>query len=268
MQVDLDGRRVFLATGGRAHEPGRPLVVFLHGAGMDRSVWALHARWFASHGHNVAAVDLPGHGASEGPPLASIEALARWTLALVARLGVDRALLVGHSMGSLAALAAAALDPERVAALGLVGTAATMPVHLNLLSAATADNPDAIAMVSLWGLGPDATFGGSEAPGLWMLGGAQRLLNNAPPGVLGADLAACNAYQTGLADAAKVTAPTLLVLGERDLMTPLAAGEALGQAIAGARIVVLRGAGHLLPTERPEELLAALRNLGLTKQRP
>jgi pimeloyl-ACP methyl ester carboxylesterase len=265
MQVDLDGAEVFLATGGRAHEPGRPLAVFLHGAGMDHSVWALQARWFAWRGHNVAAVDLPGHGASGGPPLASIEALADWTLALVKRLGAARALLVGHSMGSLAALAAAAGDPERVAALGLVGAAATMPVHPNLLSAAAENHPDAVAMVSLWGLGPEATLGGSETPGLWMLGGAERLLKNSPPGVLGVDLAACNGYQSGLADAARVACPTLLVLGERDLMTPRAAGEALGQAIPGARVAVVPGAGHLLMAERPEELLAALRTLGASR---
>ena len=266
MQVDLDGRPVFVATGGRPHAPGAPLAVFLHGAGMDHSVWALPARWFAHHGCNVAAVDLPGHGGSEGPPLASIEALAAWTLSLVERLGGGKALLVGHSMGSLAALEAAALEPDRAAGLGLVGTAAAMPVHPTLLAAAAANDPAAIAMVSLWGLGPAATLGGSETPGLWMLGGAERLLKNAAPGVLGVDLAACNAYRGGLAAAAKVAAPTLLVLGERDLMTPRAAGEALGRAIAGSRAVVVPGAGHLLPAERPEALLAALRGFAPAKE--
>jgi pimeloyl-ACP methyl ester carboxylesterase len=261
MQVDVDGRRVFVATGGRPHAADAPLAVFLHGAGMDHSVWALQAREFACHGHNVAAVDLPGHGRSEGPPLPTIEALADWTLALVRRLG-GKALLVGHSMGSLAALEAAARAPDEVAGLALVGTATKMPVHPSLLAAAAANHPDAVAMVSLWGLGPEATLGGCEAPGLWMLGGAERLLMNAPPGVLGVDLAACNAYVNGLTAAARVTAPTLLVLGERDLMTPRASGEALGKAIAGARVVVVPGAGHMLMAERPEELLAALQGLG------
>ena len=58
-----------------------------------------------------------------------------------------------------------------------------MPVHPSLLAAAAANDPDAIAMVSLWGLGPEAALGGSETPGLWMLGGAERLLKNAAPGV-------------------------------------------------------------------------------------
>lgn len=265
MRVDLDGREVFVATGGREHDSDSPLAIFLHGAGMDHSVWALLARWFAHHGHRAAAVDLPGHGGSEGPPLPSIEALAAWTLALVTRLGGGKALLIGHSMGSLVALEAAAQGPDRVAGLGLIGTAATMPVHPTLLAAAASNDPAAIAMVSLWGLGPEATLGGSQTPGLWMLGGAQRLLKNAAPGVLGVDLAACNAYGGGLAAAARVAQPTLLVLGERDLMTPRAAGEALGKAIAGSRVVVVPGAGHLLPAERPEELLSALRSLSPAK---
>ena len=78
-----------------------------------------------------------------------------------------------------------------------------MPVHPTLLAAAAANDPDAIAMVSLWGLGAEATLGGSETPGLWMLGRTERLLKNAAPGVLGFDLAACNAYAGGLAAAAK-----------------------------------------------------------------
>jgi pimeloyl-ACP methyl ester carboxylesterase len=266
MLVDLDGGHVFVATGGRAHHADAPLAVFLHGAGMDHSVWALQARWFAHHGSRAAAVDLPGRGGSEGPPLPSIEALAAWTLELVKRLGGGKALLIGHSMGSLVALEAAALGPDQVAGLGLIGAAAAMPVHPTLLAAAAANDPAAIAMVSLWGLGPEATLGGSETPGLWMLGGAERLLKNAAPGVLGVDLAACNAYGGGLAAAAKVAAPTLLMLGERDLMTPRAAGEVLGRAIAGSRVVVVPGAGHLLPAERPEELLAALRTLSLAKE--
>jgi pimeloyl-ACP methyl ester carboxylesterase len=261
MWVDVDGRRAFVATGGRPHRSDARLAVFLHGAGMDHSVWALQARWFAHHGHSVAAVDLPGHGSSEGPPAPSIEAMAEWTLALIKRLGGGKAIVIGHSMGSLVALEAAAQAPGAIAGLGLIGAAAKIPVNPTLLSAAAQNNPDAITMLSIWGLGPEATLGGGETPGLWMLGGAQRLLKNARPGVLGVDLAACDAYGDGLAAAAKVTAPTLLVLGERDLMTPRAAGEALGQTIAGARVVVAPGAGHLLPAERPEELLAALRGL-------
>ena len=129
----------------------------------------------------------------------------------------------------------AARHPELVARLALIGVAAKMPVHPDLLAAAKANAPLAVDMVSLWGLGAAATLGGSPAPGLWMLGGAARLLERAAPGVLHADLAACNAYRSADEAARKVVCPTTLILGERDLMTPLKSGKALAALIAGAR---------------------------------
>ena len=114
-------------------------------------------------------------------------------------------------------------------------------------------------MVSLWGLGSPATLGGNAAPGLWMFGGAERLLERAPPGVLHADLYACNAFEAGAAAATKVACPTSLILGERDQMTPLKAARALAGLIAGARTIVLPGAGHMLMIERPDEVRDAIK---------
>jgi len=92
-----------------------------------------------------------------------------------------------------------------------------------------------------------------------MHGGAQRLLERCKDGVLFNDLAACNAYQNAAAAAATIKVGATLVLGERDMMTPAKAGTALAAAIANSRTVVLRGAGHMMMVERPDELLAALR---------
>jgi pimeloyl-ACP methyl ester carboxylesterase len=161
-------------------------------------------------------------------------------------------------MGSLIALETAARHPARVLALGLIGTAASMTVGPDLLKAAEANDQAAIDMVSIWGLGFKAELGGGLAPGLWMHGGAQSVLQYCQPGVLFSDLAACNAYQNALAAAAGVTVPTRLILGERDMMTPAKAGKTLAAAFPNARTVVLAGAGHMMMTERPDELLAAL----------
>jgi len=258
MNLEIDRRSVFASTGGKEHGPNRPLIVFLHGAGMDHSVWALQSRWFAHHGANVLAVDLPGHGRSAGPPLTDIAALADWTGCLIASLGEGRASLVGHSMGALIALETAARHPDRVAGLALLGAAAKMPVHPDLLAAAKANSHIAVDMVSLWGLGSQATMGGNVAPGLWMLGNVERLLESAAPGVLHADLVACDDYRAGPESAAKAACPTILILGERDMMTPAKNGRALAALITGASVAVLQGAGHMLMTERPDEVLDAL----------
>jgi pimeloyl-ACP methyl ester carboxylesterase len=258
MQLNVNGTPTFVATGGRPFDTSLPTIVLLHGAGFDRTTWALHSRWFAHHGFGVLAPDLPGHGRSSGDPLRSIAEMADWTAALLTAAGAARARLVGHSMGSLIALETAARHPARVSALDLIGTAAAMTVGPDLLKAAEANDHAAVDMVAIWGLGFRAELGGSLAPGLWMHSGTERVLEMCRPGVLFNDLAACNAYQNALAAAAQVTVPTTIILGERDMMTPARAGKALAAALPNAKTVVLSGAGHMMMMERPDDLLAAL----------
>jgi pimeloyl-ACP methyl ester carboxylesterase len=259
MQLSVNGLDIFVATGGQDFDASLPTVVLLHGAGFDHTIWALHSRWFAHHGYGVLAPDLPGHGRSQGTPLPTIADMAEWTAALLDAAGVTKARLVGHSMGSLVALETAARYPAKVSALSLIATAAAMTVGPDLLKAAEANDNAAIDMVSIWGLGFQAELGGSLSPGLWMHSGAQRVLERCRPGVLFNDLSACNAYQGALAAAAQVKVPATFILGERDMMTPAKTGKALAAALANSRTVVLRGAGHMMMAERPDEVLAALR---------
>ena len=259
MQLVVNGTKAHAATGGRDFDATLPLVLFVHGAALDHTVWALLARWFAHRGFAVLAPDLPGHGRSDGEPLATIGAMADWTAALIDAARARRAALIGHSMGSLVALETAARHSGQVTAIGLIGAAAAIPVSRDLLAAAEADDHAAIDMLRIWGYGFRAGIGGSLAPGLWMLGGAERLLERARPGVLFTDLRACNDYRDGLAAAATVAVPATLVLGERDLMTPAKAGLELAAALPNARVITLKGAGHMLMSERPDEVLAAVR---------
>jgi pimeloyl-ACP methyl ester carboxylesterase len=203
---------------------------------------------------------LPGHGRSSGAPLPAITDMADWTAALLDAAGAAKARLVGHSMGSLIALETAARHPAKVSGLSLIGTAATMTVGPDLLKAAQANEDAAIDMVSIWGLGFQAELGGSLAPGLWMHKGAQRVLEQCQPGVLFNDLSACNSYQGALAAAAQITVPTTFILGERDMMTPARAGKTLAAALPNSCTVILRGAGHMMMVEQPDETLAALRD--------
>ncbi len=259
MQLTVNGHAAHVATGGRPHVDGQPWAAFVHGAGLDHTVWALQSRWLAFRGWNILAVDLPGHGHSDGPPLESIGAMADWLIALLDAAGAPSAAVIGHSMGALIALEAAARAPQTIERLMLIGSAATMPVHPDLLAAAKANQQAAIDMVNLWGYGQAAGLGGSAAPGVWMVGAGERVLQKALPGVLHCDLAACNAYQ-GLEAAARVRAPTLLVSGERDQMTPLKNARQLLAAIAGASLNVLPGAGHMLLAECPDALLNAFKS--------
>lgn len=258
MDINVDGKRAFAATGGQPFEARKPTVVFVHGGGLEHTVWALQTRYFAYHGRNVLAVDLPGHGKSDGPPLDSIPAMADWVMRLLDAVKVEKATLVGHSMGSLVVYDAAARHAERLTALALLGTSIPMPVASPLLSAAEADNHAGFDMVTIWGHSRSGQMGGSRAPGLWMTGGAVRLLECSRPGVLHAALKASNDYTDGLSLAANITCPTILVLGDRDAMTPIKAAEPVAQAIPGARVIMLKGCGHMMMAEQPDQVLDAL----------
>lgn len=259
MKLTVDGKAVFAATGGTPFQRERPCAVFVHGAGMDHIVWAMQARYFGHHGYSVLALDLPGHGASTGPALESIEDLAGWLLRVLDAAKVERASLIGHSMGGLVALAAAAAAPDRIEKLAILGGSGAMPVAPALLELALADDPRAYELMVLWGHHMGAQIGGHPTPGLWLMGGSQRLLARGAKGVLATDLTACNAYSGGPEAAAKVRCPALLVIGERDVMTPPRAGRALAQAIAGAEVATIPAGGHLMLVEQPDASLDALR---------
>jgi len=252
---------VWAATGGKSFNPVLPAVVFLHGAGMDHTAWTQPGRWFAHHGRSVLALDLPGHGRSAGAVPATIAGFAETVIDVLDAAGVARAALVGHSLGSLVALETAARHPGRVRALGLIGTSAWIPVNQTLLDAARTALPQAISMIVSWSFANRAVFGPSPNPGLSLTALGRQVLARAAPGVLHADLSACNSYADGLESARRVSCPTLVVSGELDRMTPAAASRTLADAIPGARTIELPGVGHMIPLEAPDAMLDALRTL-------
>ncbi|HEX3064105.1 MAG TPA: alpha/beta hydrolase [Dongiaceae bacterium] len=224
---------------------------------MDHIVWALPARSLAHRGRSVLAIDLPGHGRSEGPALPSIAMMASWVIRLLDAARIQQASLVGHSMGSLISLEAAAQAPARIRRVALLGVAARMPVHPDLLKAAAEDQPHAADLIASWAHGPAGHFGGNPAPGVWRMGGAQRLLNQTEPGVMASDLVACDAYDTA-ASAARVKCPSLLLLGALDRMTPAAKAKVLATALPDCRTMVIPGAGHMMMSETPDAVIDAL----------
>jgi pimeloyl-ACP methyl ester carboxylesterase len=257
----VDGKAVFAATGGRPFDAELPAVVFVHGAGMDHTIWAVQPSYLAHGARAVAAIDLPGHGRSEGPALASIAALGAWLGRFLEAAGVGQVSIAGHSMGALAALECAACLGERLRALALLGVAPSLPVHPDLLAAAEADEHLAFELVTSWGYGATGHWGGNRAPGLWLLGGGERLLERSAPGVLYTDLAACNAYARarGLKAASQVACPCLVLLGAEDRMTPAEAGREMAAAIPGARLTEIPGCGHMMMLEKPDQTLDALK---------
>ena len=258
MQLKIKGETVYVATGNREIDPQKPTVLFLHGTGQDHTIWVLPTRYFARHDRNVLAVDLPGHGRSGGDPLESIEAMADWAVQVLDTAGISSAAVVGHSLGSLVAIAIAARHPQRVRAIALVGVTVPMPVSGFLLDNAKEDKHEAIEMLNYWGYSKSAQLGGNATPGNWMLGGGLRLMEKARPGVIHNDLNACNEYIEGMDHAASIECPALLILGERDMLTPVRSAMKVAEALPNAEKAILEGSGHALLAERPDPVLDQL----------
>jgi len=259
MNLVVGGQAVYAYTGSRPFDPSQPTVLFVHGAANDHGVFALQSRYFAWHGRNVLAVDLPGHGRSAGEALPSVEALAGWLCDVMDAAVLETASVAGHSLGSLAVLEFAARNPDRVRALALLGPAVPMTVSDDLLAAAARNDHVAYELINGWSFSSGGQLGGNEMPGMWMTGNAMRLLERCRDGVLSTDLLACHRYANGLAAAAAVRCPTLAILAARDVMAPLRNAKALLAALTNARTVTLAETGHSLMAERPGEVLDALR---------
>ena len=258
MNFEVGGKRAFAYTAAHALDAAKPTVVFVHGAGLDHSWFGLQSRYFGYHGRNVLALDLPGHGHSEGPALATIEAMADWISLVLRKLKIEKASVVGHSMGSLVALEFAARHPQQAERIALFAVGYPMKVVEPFLEAARNDDYAAFDMHTIWGHAAQVPLGGNPNPGMWMYGDTLARLERLAPGVLYAGLKASNDYSAGAESAAQVKCPALLILGRRDVMTPPKAAKVLQEKIAGVKTVEIGASGHSLMAEAPDAALDAL----------
>lgn len=262
MELTLNGHKAHAATGGLIPEGDAPTLILIHGAGMDSTVWQMQSRYMAHRGVRVLAVDLPGHGQSGGDVTSSVEAMADWVIAFMDAAGCQNVSVAGHSMGSLVALEVASRVPERMRNVALLGCAAEMPVHPDLIQAAQDGGKLAPGLITDWGFGNISHKGGHIHPGLWAMGAAEQLVRNAKPGALANDLIACNEYKNALNAAAKITGNTHIISADEDKMTPPKNARLLSDAIVTCAMTVLAKTGHMMMLERPREIAKMLLKAG------
>ncbi len=260
MMIEVDGQQAHAATGGVELSGDDPVVVLIHGAGMDSTVWSQQTRFLAHRGFRAVAVDLPGHGRSSGEPLTTVVDMAHWVsrfldASQLAPTG-SPVHVVGHSMGTFIGLELARHHADQVRSLTLMGTAAAMPVHPELISASADQLDKAAALMAAWGHAKPAHIGLNPTPGLWMLGGARALVENSEPGALTADFNACAAYTDAESAAASLGCPVRVLVGMGDKMTPPKAAAKLVEAIDPELVTVTRLAdvGHSMMVEDPRSV--------------
>ncbi|HEU4949358.1 MAG TPA: alpha/beta hydrolase [Candidatus Deferrimicrobiaceae bacterium] len=226
----------------------RHAIVFLHGAGGSHHTF--RDQWAGLKGGvRMVIPDLPGHGLSGGSPRESVDACAAWLVDFLGEIRLDRFILAGHSMGGAIALQAGLGRLKGLEALVLLGTGARLR----------------ISPVIFEGIGERFMEFAPELVG-WMTSAASSALLrdditkdviSTRPAAFLADFHACNGFDV-MDRLGEIRVPTLVVNGDDDRLTPLKYGEYLAANIPGAVLKIIRGAGHLVMLEKPNEVNAVI----------
>ncbi|MHB1842005.1 MAG: alpha/beta fold hydrolase [Sulfobacillus sp.] len=232
-ELMVDGRRVTVHG-----QPGDGLLL-LHGAGESADVFSDLLERLP----DAFAPDLPGHGQSEGPGLNTVAAYANWVSRLLSTGGWTPQMVGGHSLGGAISLSLALSGPFRPKSLVLIATGGRLRVNGQLLSSLAAGVfPENFRRAYLSPQAPVALLD---------------RMGSTPVAVTYGDFLACDGFDR-LDDLTSLQGvPALVLVGTDDQYTPLKYAHALVDAI-GAQLLVVEGAGHLLPLEAPQKVAAAI----------
>jgi len=245
--ITLEGEKLHYRIHEGGLRPTDPPLVLVHGAGGNLMHWPGELRRLPER--PVYALDLPGHGESGGRGRTEIAAYVEVVRGFADALGLPAFVLGGHSMGGGIALECALHYPGRLAGLVLVGTGARLRVAPQFLAGVLDDFAATTELLATW------THGERADPNLQRL--YLRRLREVDPQVIHGDFVACDVFDC-MTDVARITVPTLIICGASDRMTPVKYSRYLAAQIAGAQLVEVPGAGHMVALERPTIVAAAV----------
>ena len=260
MYTVVQNKKAFYTSSGREIDLKQPTIIFVHGSGLTHVTWVLQTRYFSFHGYNTIAVDLPGHGYSDGPPLKTIEEMADWVSELIDVLGIKKASYIGHSQGCLIGLEFAYRYPEKLNLIALINGSLSMKMNLELLTLAQNKDQKAVDLMMDWVHGPLGQIGGHPVPGLSHIGMGNQLVKSNNNGTLGADFGACDQYTNGNKAAQSIQTPTICIVGNHDRMTPKKVGLELSKSINKSELYIIQDSGHMSILETASETLTLLKN--------
>lgn len=238
-----DGARLHYSETGRRSGPP---VLMIQGLGADKHLWDVQ-RLALARGYRTLALDNRGAGRSDKPfGVYTIEQMADDAVAVLDHAGVDDAHVIGASMGGVISQVIALRHPERVRSLTLACTACRHHDWRRELLAGWAETAQTRGMAAMtgeaarWVIGPRSFR--RLSPALGWLG---PLAFSRPPHAFASQVAGILASDDSLADRLQhVTAPTLVIVGNQDILTPRGDSEEIAERIPGAELVVISGAAH------------------------
>ena len=260
MKFKFNNKEVFASTGGQPFDRNKPVILFIHGSGLNHITWIMQVRYFAFHGYSVLALDLPGHGYSDGPPLTTIEEMTDWILDIMNFLEIHKVSLVGHSQGCLVNLELASRKIIEIVSISFIGGASAIKVNPYLLNLAAKGDKKSFDLMMDWAHGPAGQFSFHSVPGLNHFNIGIAILKQSTPKVLGIDLMACHRYKNGLKAASILSSPVLSIIGSKDKMCPMNEGLKLANKINKSEIQIIENSGHMMLLEEPDKVLKILKN--------
>jgi len=252
MFIDIDNKKFFASNGGRKFDSNKKCIIFIHGAGMDHTVWFQQSRFFANKGFSVISIDLQGHGKSEGEASDDVKYIANSISKVIDHLKIKEVAIVGHSLGALISIELAKIDTKIISELVLLGVCLPMNVSDELLTNAQSNNQDALNFITMWGHSNFSHLGQNIVPGIWLTGSSKKLLETSSKGVLFSDLMAVKNYKEDEKTLNKILCPTLIICGSEDMMTPLKNVVILEKNINKLSKIVLPNCGHMMMLEEPD----------------
>jgi len=241
--IDAYGMRgnVVFGRGERAEE--QDSLVFIHGAGGSSTSWQPQLDYF-SRAFNCFVMELPGHGAAQGPGAQEVKSYALWIRGALDELKVVNPFIIGHSMGGGIAMDLAMRFPALPKGLVLVSTGARLRVHPGILDGIQKAFPQAVERICGFALAKDVPEGMRQSV-------VAQMMKNSPD-VLHGDFSACNRFDI-MEEVGAIKEPTLVICGDQDALAPVKYSRYLADTIAGARLEIVEGAGHMVMLERPDQ---------------
>lgn len=227
----------------------RPPVLLLHGAGGSHLNWPPQLRRIP--GQRIYTLDLPGHGKSEDVGRQDIAEYSQAVYEFMKSLHLTNAIIVGFSMGSAIAISLALQYRKRVLGMVLLGSGAKLRVAPDILEMAANRTTfqETVELVI------ESSYSSTVDPQLKEL--ATRQMKEVRPAVLYGDFLACDAFNE-MERVNKIIIPTVLICGSADRMTPPNRSEYLHEQIKGSQLHIVEGAGHMVMSERPDEVTGLL----------
>ena len=248
MILEVENKKVFASNAGQSFDKKKETIILLHGSGQSHVVWSLTDQFLSDIGYNVYALDLPGHGNSDGESLKSIEEMSSWLDKVIKKIGIEKLSIIGHSQGCLVALDYSNKFSNKVKKLIFIAGSYEIPVNQSLISLAESGNMESLNLMMKWGYGYSKQFIGGNP--------LQKILNSSREvrEVLAVDLKACNNYKNGLAATKKINCPSLFVFGELDKMIKINKGKEFSSIVPGSKTHIIKECGHMIILENPFEM--------------